>query len=76
VKRFVDDRTAAAMRRGGLAAQTPIGDPDDDNWESDDVDDDEEEDDEEDDEEPLQATTPARATDLLHRIIGTRVGMT
>ena len=53
MKRFVNDRAAAAPRRGGLAAQTPIGDPDDDNWESDDVDDDEEEDGEDDDEEPL-----------------------
>jgi hypothetical protein len=76
VKRLVDNRAAAAMRRSGLAAQTPIGDPDDDDWESDDVDDEEEEDDEEEDEEPLQAAAPARATDLLRRIIDTRVGIT
>jgi hypothetical protein len=76
VKRFVDDRAAAPVRRGGLAAQTPIGDPDDDDWESDDVDDDEEEDDEDDDEEPLQATTPAWATDLLRRVIDARAGIT
>ncbi len=76
MKRFVDDRAAAAMCRGGLAAQTPIGDPDDDDWESDDVDDDEDEDDEEDDEEPLQATAPAWATDLLRRVIDSRAGIT
>ena len=76
MKRLVDDRAAAGMPRGGPAAQTPIGDPDDDDWESDDVDDDEEEDDEDDDdEEPLQAATPARASDLLRRIIDTRAGI-
>ena len=58
MKQDVDRRTAAGARRGGIEAQTPIGDPDDDDWESDDVDDedDEDEDDEEDEEEPLQAT--------------------
>jgi hypothetical protein len=56
MKQDVDRRTTASARRGGIEAQTPIGDPDDDDWESDDVDDDEEEDDEDDEEEPLQAT--------------------
>jgi hypothetical protein len=76
VKRFVDACAAAAPRCGGIKAQTPIGDPDDDDWESDDVDDDEEEDDEDDEEVPLQATSPARLTDLLQRIIDARAGIT
>ena len=75
MKQFVDACAVAAPRRDGIKAQTPIGDPDDDDWESDDVDDDEEEDDEDDDEEPLQAAAPARATDLLRRIIDTRAGI-
>ena len=72
--RVAIDRAVAALRRGGLAAQTPIGDPDDDNWESDD--DEDEDDDEDDEEEPLQASAAALPTDLLRRIIGVRAGIT
>ncbi|MEP7276016.1 MAG: hypothetical protein ABI812_06650 [Betaproteobacteria bacterium] len=43
---------------GGLRGQTPIGDPDDDDWEDDDLDD---EDDEDDDEEPMQLARDFRA---------------
>ena len=39
-------------------AQTPIGDPDDPDWDDDDSEDDEEE--EEEDEEPLQVASPCR----------------
>ena len=75
MKQFVDACAVAAPRRNGIKAQTPIGDPDDDDWESDDVDDEDEEDDEDDEEEPLQAISSALPTNLLRRIIDTRAGI-
>ena len=74
MSRVLVDRAVAISRRGGLAAQTPIGDPDDDNWETDD--DEDEDDDEDDEEEPLQANAVAVPNDLLRRIIGVRAGIT
>ena len=51
MKHFADACAVTAPCRNGIKAQTPIGDPDDDEWESDDVDDEEDEDDEEDDDD-------------------------
>ena len=47
--------------RGAMRAQTPIGDPDDDDWEDDVDPDDDEDDDEDDEEEPMQLACVARS---------------
>ena len=55
------DRTLPGAPLAAQRAQTPIGDPDDDDWE-DDVDlDDDEDDDEDDEEEPMQVARVARS---------------
>ena len=65
---MVGSAAAFCARIPGLAfpgnarrAQTPIGDPDDDDWESDDDLDDDEDDDEDDEEEPMQLARVARS---------------
>jgi len=66
----VPEPTFRGSARGAKRAQTPIGDPDDDDWEDDDdLDDEDDDEDDDDDEEPMQlrpavedpqAPTPAR----------------
>jgi hypothetical protein len=65
---MVGSTAAICARIPGLAlpgsaqsAQTPIGDPDDDDWEDDVDPDDDEDDDEDDEEEPMQLAGVARS---------------
>ena len=52
----------AGVARASHRAQTPIGDPDDDDWEDDDDLDEGEDDEDEDDEEPMQLARAVRRT--------------